>query len=282
MKFSKEELKQNIKLAAFDVDGTILPYKQKTFSNEIVGMFRKLQENNIITTLATAREMVSIGNLLKDAKYLDYFIGANGMFVYDVKHEKFVYEKKFDRETVKLLYDALSKNNLSSGFTICDTEYIYYGPGTYLETWFLTPFKDKLKPYDIDAIDNDHLYIITVNCKNRDETDRCEAIINELIKEHNLPVEINSKWYKGLFIQPIGVNKASTLHWLSEYLNLNSQKQLIAFGDSDNDIHMLQEAGYSVAMGNADDYIKAYADDVAPHVEENGAYIKLQDLGLIG
>nr|WP_307935093.1 HAD hydrolase family protein [Mycoplasmopsis bovis] len=35
--------------------------------------------------------------------------------------------------------------------------------------------------------------------------------------------------------------KSSTLKWLCEYLNINRDKNLIAFGDSSNDYEMLRD-----------------------------------------
>lgn len=45
---------------------------------------------------------------------------------------------------------------------------------------------------------------------------------------------------------------------------------VIAFGDGDNDIHMLKFAGIGIAMRNAPDNVKAEADYVTDRVEEDG------------
>ena len=49
-----------------------------------------------------------------------------------------------------------------------------------------------------------------------------------------------------------------------------SWEECICFGDSTNDIKMLEMAGMGVAMGSASDYVKSFADMVTTSVYENG------------
>ena len=56
---------------------------------------------------------------------------------------------------------------------------------------------------------------------------------------------------------------------LADYLGITST-EVICVGDAGNDIHMLEYAGLSVAMGNAFDDIKAIADYVTHSNEEDG------------
>ena len=46
--------------------------------------------------------------------------------------------------------------------------------------------------------------------------------------------------------------------------------EIMAMGDANNDIEMLQFAGLGIAMGNASDYVKSLADDVTASNEEDG------------
>lgn len=54
-----------------------------------------------------------------------------------------------------------------------------------------------------------------------------------------------------------------------------------AFGDSENDLSILDEADVSVVMGNASDKVKAHADYVTDHVSLDGVATALEHLGLI-
>ena len=65
------------------------------------------------------------------------------------------------------------------------------------------------------------------------------------------------------------VNKGVGMSKVAEKLNI-SQEEVICMGDAENDLHMLQYAGLSIAMGNADDNIKNMADYVTLSNEEGG------------
>ena len=68
---------------------------------------------------------------------------------------------------------------------------------------------------------------------------------------------------------PSGVTKAFALERLAKQLDVNPQ-EIMAIGDANNDIEMLEYAGLGVAMGNASDYVKSLADAVTDSCEENG------------
>ena len=55
----------------------------------------------------------------------------------------------------------------------------------------------------------------------------------------------------------------------------------IAIGDSVYDLEMLETAQLGVAMGNASETVKAYADDITYSVDEDGLYKAFKKYGLI-
>ena len=65
------------------------------------------------------------------------------------------------------------------------------------------------------------------------------------------------------------VTKAAGLDFLSERLGFSSQRT-VAFGDGENDIELVEWAGYGVAVANAHDRVKTLADFVCPPVDEEG------------
>ncbi len=66
-----------------------------------------------------------------------------------------------------------------------------------------------------------------------------------------------------------GLNKAVGLHKIAHYFHI-PQDRIIAFGDEDNDLEMIDYAGVGVAMGNAIDELKGVAKHVTHSNEENG------------
>ena len=72
-----------------------------------------------------------------------------------------------------------------------------------------------------------------------------------------------------------GVDKGSGLRKLCDLLDVEIGR-VIAVGDSDNDIPMLRAAGLGVAMGNANERVKAVADWIAPSLDEDGVAATIQ------
>jgi hydroxymethylpyrimidine pyrophosphatase-like HAD family hydrolase len=76
-------------------------------------------------------------------------------------------------------------------------------------------------------------------------------------------------WSAWLDINPEGVSKASALEMVRRRLQVEPG-HTIACGDQRNDLEMLHWAAWGVAMGNAPDEVKAVADEVTGHVDDDG------------
>ena len=84
---------------------------------------------------------------------------------------------------------------------------------------------------------------------------------------------MNSKW---LEVCPHGVSKGNALHILKQLLNIQDT-EVVAIGDGENDLSMFEEAGTSVAMGNAMKKVKERADDSALSNLQDGAVVWLKE-----
>ena len=76
-----------------------------------------------------------------------------------------------------------------------------------------------------------------------------------------------------------GVNKGTGIIKVLEKLNI-SVDDSIGFGDSMNDLEMIETCGYSVVMDNGDEMLKRIADYVCESVENDGRYHELKRLEL--
>ncbi|HFI0064390.1 TPA: Cof-type HAD-IIB family hydrolase [Streptococcus suis] len=75
--------------------------------------------------------------------------------------------------------------------------------------------------------------------------------------------------YGSIDILPVGIHKAWGIEQVIQPLGI-TMAQVMAFGDSDNDLEMLAQAGYSYAMENATDRVKAVAKYRAPSHLDSG------------
>ena len=66
-----------------------------------------------------------------------------------------------------------------------------------------------------------------------------------------------------------GITKGSGLAFLAERLGFRRER-VVAFGDAENDVELLEWAGYGVAVADADASLRGLADFVCPPAEEEG------------
>lgn len=90
-------------------------------------------------------------------------------------------------------------------------------------------------------------------------------------------VTYNVGWTSWLDITPDGISKATALERLRLRLGVASA-DTVAVGDGSNDIEMLRWAARGVAMGQAEDAVRAAADEVTAAVWDDGAALVLESL----
>ena len=90
-----------------------------------------------------------------------------------------------------------------------------------------------------------------------------------------LDIYLSAPWF--LEVMPKGINKGIGLEIICADIGI-SPSEAIAFGDSFNDIPMIQKAGMGVAMGNAEEALKAAADMVTDDCDHDGIAAALSKL----
>ena len=96
-------------------------------------------------------------------------------------------------------------------------------------------------------------------------------IIDELY-ESDKDIYITSSVKQLIEISYKDAGKRSGVQYLAGLLGID-RKDIAAFGDADNDIDMIQFAGYGVVMGNATEHLKSIADYVTKSNDEDGCGI---------
>ena len=79
-------------------------------------------------------------------------------------------------------------------------------------------------------------------------------------------------------ITPDGAHKGAAVARLCQRLGID-RSEVIAFGDNNNDLTMLEWAGRGVAMGNAVDEAKRVADEITSTNVDHGVAEILESLG---
>ncbi len=269
------------KMFVFDIDGTLVQHLTNSLSKEIKDMFKRLKEKGYIVTLATGRDFVSIGDIHKNEN-IDYFIGANGSFIYDLKNNKYIFNSPINFDEYKEYQDKVLFKNSKDVKTVIlsDLESVYVwekeekkGP------WFWSAFKEKFRELDdaVDSLIKSDFHLVTIECAN--QSNLCK-ITSEYFEQKKSNMHVQASWSTGFFIANKGITKAHSINMLCDYLSIE-MREVMAFGDSGNDKEMIEQVGWGVAMGNATAEIKEIANDITIDVDQFGTLKYLEKKGII-
>jgi Cof subfamily protein (haloacid dehalogenase superfamily) len=81
-------------------------------------------------------------------------------------------------------------------------------------------------------------------------------------------------------VVPMGISKRVGIDKMLEHFQIGLD-ECMAFGDGGNDIQMLSHVGIGIAMGNASDEVKKYADYITDSVDEDGVFKALKHFNVI-
>lgn len=156
------------------------------------------------------------------------------------------------------------------------------------EQMYLKDYKDKVKTAlfnEKDLIEGEPPYDPNTLLKPLDDSAReymSMMVFSPTIKDKDSfkNLEFNPWGERGFEVYAKGVSKFSGIEYLAKHLNM-SLEDVFVFGDSYNDLHMLEHIPHSIAVGNAVEAAKKVASYVAPPIYENGIRIACEHFGLL-
>ena len=252
---------KNIKIIAMDFDGTLLT-SDKKITERTKKCLTYLKQSHTIIGI-TARNLLSVKNVL-DVSLFDYIILNNGSDIYYVKEDKTENISYINKEITKELYN-LYKNE-ASRIDFCTSK-------NYL---CITKERNDNRPFIkyIEGLDeiNDNVSRMNIFLKNEEEVEAKKKKIEELFHDINVVKMLdtdkeNSKTW--LSINPNNTNKLTTLKKISTKLNY-SLNEVVFFGDGENDLLLIENAGIGIAMGNAIESVKEKATYITLSNDEDG------------
>ncbi|ADU30602.1 Cof-type HAD-IIB family hydrolase [Evansella cellulosilytica] len=245
-------------MIVLDLDDTLL-LEDLTIGNHTKKALMKAQELGVKVVLASGRPTFAMQHLVKELsldKYGSYILPFNGAKIINCKTDDSLFSSTLNPKTVHHLYELSQRENVFIHSYIGDT-IITDKNNEYTEIEAkITGLPIKEVSSFIDTIQEPVVKVLMCHAP-----EKLVKVENKLKEELGDSLSIfRSKPYFLEFIEP-GVTKGSSLEKLINHLGIN-RSEIIAVGDSYNDLEMIKFAGLGVAMGNAPEDIKEIADYV--------------------
>ncbi len=254
-------MSNNKKLVFFDIDGTLLNDK-KTINYSTISIIHELQKKEFIFCLATGRGLTEgILELANQLSLSDYLILANGNYIWDIKNQNLItLGSTISKEIVLWFVEQakLYKRQLNLFFEDGSINYFYFGDNINIDIKEPKFFIIGPMIYNFSHIDelNELLSKSIVHVGIKAEPDVIQKIYNSFLEtEFKNLVKISTVSNIFLEVESIGVSKWLGIQFIQRKLGI-SNDNTYAFGDSLNDLDMLENVGNPICMGNSDPLLK--------------------------
>ena len=262
-----------IKLIATDMDGTILDSQGFLDLPRLEKILDRLEEKGIRFVIATGNEIHRVRQLLGHLTDRVVLIVANGAKIFE--NNQLIQVETWDNELVEKALTFFKGQECQNQFVITSMNGGFVKEGTIFTQLdkFMTPEMIELFYQRMNFVEELHPELFGGVLKmslvvGEDRMDQVQEDFNQVFNGY---VQAVSSGYGCLDIIQDGIHKAWALQELLKRWNIKSE-EIMAFGDSENDVEMLELAGIAYAMENADEKAKAVATDIAPANSQGGVY----------
>ena len=264
MKTPKDELK----LIAFDLDGTFLDDRKK-IPEENLRAIKAAAEKGIYIVPATGRLYEALPVELREPEFIRYYILINGAKVYDAKEDKVLFSAELPNKLALALFDNAEKIGCLYDCYLRDKGLMSRGLYDALDDLvenkiYLEYMKSIRKPVeDLKAfIREDGGSVQKVQYFFKDMAERKNQL--ETLGDRFPGVKATTSIPINIEINSAYAAKGPALQALCEYLGFTADNAA-AFGDNTNDLSMVQAAGRGIAMKNSDEGLLAAAKYVTDY-----------------
>lgn len=263
----------DIKLVAFDLDGTLLRSDGSLREPSLAALERAVDAGFMLVP-ATGRSLAEIPDALMDLEGIRYVITANGASIMDMEEDREIFTDLVPTAAGTKIFDALLDRDIpfqaySEGVTFCDERYMqtmirFYGNlgEHYNQITERMRFVGSLPSYFRKSERSiEKIYIHRLEGRDREEILGLVDGLDGVGKLTSNPVNLE--------INSATADKGAGLAQLSIGLGIPPEN-VMALGDGENDIGMIQFAGFSVAMGNGVAALKKAASYVTVSNDDGG------------
>ncbi|WP_237467864.1 HAD family hydrolase [Vibrio stylophorae] len=259
----------DIRLIASDMDGTLLD-EQARLAPEFFDLFHQLKAQDIIFAAASGRQYYSLLETFAPVKDEMMFIAENGTLVMHQGQE--LYSCTIARDEIHAIV-AAAREIENAYVVLCGKR------SAYIETQAPEALAEFQKYYqrceyvpDLLAVEDDFIKVAICHFGGT-EALVYPSIYGQFGNTHQ--VVVSAKIW--LDVMNAQASKGAAIEHLHRTMQFGPENTM-SFGDYLNDLEMLNASGYSYAMANAHDAIKAAARFEAPSNAERGVLQVIEQL----
>ena len=274
-----------VKAIALDIDGTLTNDEKKVTPRTREALL-DAQRAGIRVILASGRPsrgLMALARELELPKHGGLLVSYNGAHVTDAATDEVLFDQPMAVDDMLELLDHLR------GFDVIP--WVTEGEYLYIEDAYRCMIEHKGVPMNIVKYERDHCDLILREV--RDLAEVCSRPQDKILTagtDTYLQAHADEMYapfrdrLSGMFTADFyfefmapGIDKANALAGALPKLGIDAS-EVAAFGDGQNDAHMLAWAGCGVAMGNAIDETKAAANMVTASNNEDGIALALEKI----
>jgi Cof subfamily protein (haloacid dehalogenase superfamily) len=255
--------KRKISLVLSDVDGTLVT-DEKVLTQRAQAAVRALHDAGILFAITSGRPPLGMAMLFDPLELETPIAGFNGGLF--VKRDRTILaQKTLPADVAHQAIDLIRQHGLDA-WVYRGTDWLITKPGAAhvaRESWTV-----KFEPKVVKNFDGmlDQVAKIVGVSDDREGVARCEADAKAAFGER-ATASRSQPYY--LDVTNKDANKGAVVAYLSQHLDVPPE-EIATIGDQPNDVLMFKCSGFSIAMGNASDQVKAQASATTDSYNEEG------------
>lgn len=268
----------DIRVIATDMDGTLLDPKGQLDLPRLEKILDKLDQCDIRFVIATGNEVHRMRQLLGHLAERVVLVVANGARIFE--NNELIQAQTWDDAMVDKALAHFKGRECQDQFVVTAMNGGFVKKGTVFTELdkFMTPEMIEKLYQRLNFVDefDSSLFGGVLKMSMVVGEERLDSVLQEVNDLFDGHVRAVSSGYGCIDILQDGIHKAWGLVELLKRWNLKPE-QIMAFGDSENDIEMLELAGISYSMENAEEAVKRVTTKVAPANSQAGVYKVLEN-----
>ncbi len=222
-------------LICTDLDGTFVDNKSELIEKNMEAV-QKYMLNGGLFTVSTGRAAHYLKERYGERLQVNtYLICLNGTMIFDTEKNKTIYSRVFGENDLK---------GLEKFYSMVESVHFHTPSGS-------------LNDYRAD-LGGEKIHKVVFVCKSEE---KCFCLRKALEEQYGKVCEFNRSWATGLEMLPKDAGKGDAVRKMRELLQ-DKIHTVICVGDFENDLTMIEEADVGVVVGNAPEFVKAFADKV--------------------